>query len=226
MKRESEEDAAGGAFSPVVSVGEAMDAIAVPKYDGIAILGSHPHTKRLAPCYPGGQFADKKWLIYACSPDNSPHGFSEHAAAPPHVDVWFENHVPVFDKTRPYGYLDWLRSMPKVWMRDEVAMRMRSETGEKLFPNAELFPEAEIKGEFCPFLFTSSIAYILAMAIMDAERLGIRRIGLWGILQASEQEYGYQRSGTQYFLWEAARRGIQVMVAKKSRLFEAPPEIW
>ena len=76
------------------------------------------------------------------------------------------------------------------------------------------------------FLFSSSIAFMLAKAISDCEAQGIKQIGLWGILQSSETEFAYQRPGTQYFLWEAVRRGIKVLAARESKLFEPPPEIF
>lgn len=200
---------------------------AVTALKGIAVLGSHPQTKAQAP------FNDPGWLIYACSPDNSPFGLSQHRAAPPRVNVWFEVHVPVFDKTRPYQYLDWLRNMPVVYMRDPVAFQLKLENGEKLFPTAVPYPEKEVKERFGPFTFTSSISFMLAKAIMDIEELRKQgrmvenpQLGLWGILQSSKDEYDYQRQGTQNMIWNATRSGIKVLAAEQSRLFEPPPEIF
>ena len=81
-------------------------------------------------------------------------------------------------------------------------------------------------GLFCPFMFTSSIAYMLAKAIADCEAAGIPQIGLWGIMQASENEYTYQRPGIQYFLSEATRRGIKVIANRESCLFDMPQWKW
>lgn len=173
---------------------------------GIAICGSHPETKMQAP------FDDDGWLIYACSPDNV---LQERL---PRVDQWFEIHMPIQDKSRPYSYLRYLESLPLVWMRDTSA--------KPHFAGARFYPETEMKQRFCPYLFTSSIAFMMAKAIVDCELLGIPRIALFGILQRSQAEYAYQRSGTQYFLWEAARRGIEVYTHEKSQLFEPPPEIF
>lgn len=205
----------------------AAPAIVRQRLKGIAVLGSHPATKRQAP------YNDDGWLIYACSPDNSPYGLSPDACAPPRVNEWFEVHTPVFDRTRPYEYLDWLRNIPVVWMRDPIAMRFCAEDGTPLFPTARLYPEKEMKRTFPPYHFTSSIAYIMAKAITDIERMVDEgrmggseppQLGLWGILQASKVEYVKQRQGTQHFLWEATRRGIKVLVARESALFEPPPE--
>ena len=189
------ETASGGAVSP--------DVAAKSKPKGIAVLGSHPKTVRQAPF-------DDDWLIYACSPDNTPHGHSAHRSQLPRLDLWFEVHVPVFDRSRPYEYLEWLKNTPNVYMRDRYAFGLRTEAGKPLFPTAILYPEDEMKGIFGPFTFTSSIAFILAKAIVDCEQRGIPTIGLWGIMQSSENEYAYQRPGIQNLIWEACRRGINV----------------
>lgn len=201
---------------PATTAGPAPAAAAPVKHTGIAILGSHPQTVMTAP------FDKPDWLIYACSPHNV------EQRTLPRWDQWFEVHNPVQDKTRSYHYLRGLEEQarakqargetPVVWMRDKAALPH--------FPGAQPYPEKEIKAIFSPFMFTSSIAFILAKAIVDCERSGIRQLGLWGILQASEQEYAYQRPGTQYFIWEATRRGIKVLAAPESKLFEPPPEIF
>jgi hypothetical protein len=190
------------------------DLAPVAAFEGIAVLGSHPATVELAP------FSDPSWLIYACSPHNV------EQRRLPRWDQWFEIHLPAAHSTRSYHYLRGLEEQsrekqergenPIVWMRDQAALPH--------FPGSRLYPEQEMKELFCPFLFSSSIAFILAKAIVDAEKMGIKQIGLWGILQASKPEYLQQRPGTQYFLWEAARRGIKVLAAQESGLFEVPPE--
>ena len=197
--------------------GEISPAPSLVKLKGIAVCGSHPQTKMTAP------FDDQGWLIYACSPDNSPFGLNPQNCSPlPRVDAFFEIHRPVFDRTRPYKYLRWLKTMPRVFMRDQWAMQLREPDGSLVFPTAELYPEKEMKARFGPFTFTSSIAFILAKAIVEKPK----SIGLWGIMQASPNEYAYQRPGIQYFLWEAKRLGIDVFAPEESRLFELPPENW
>ena len=191
---EATEAGAGGDDSPASPV----------KYKGIAILGSHPATVAMAP------FDDPEWLIYACSPHNV------EKRKLPRVDEWFEIHVPVAHQTRGIEYVMALKEMPFVWMRDEFAM--------KHFPGARLYPDRAMREEFGPFTFTSSIAFMLAKAIKDCELLGIKEIGLWGIMQASPNEYAYQRPGIQNLIWEAARRGVKVKAPDISKLFEPPPE--
>ena len=174
---------------------------AIPKVPkGIAILGSHPATVMQAPF-------DDDWLIYACSPHNY-----EKRQLPRH-DAWFEVHIPLTDQTRAYDYLKYLETLPLVWMRDQAAI--------KHFPGAKLYPEREMIEKFGPFfLDTSSIAYMLAKAISDCEEHGIKQIGMWGIMQASPNEYQYQRPGIQYFIQMAVNRGIKVLCPPESKLFE------
>ena len=209
--------------------GESLPAVSRSKLKGIAVCGSNPHTKGLAP------FNDPGWLVYACSPDNTPAGMGPGKGALPRVDQFFEVHQPVFDKTRPYPYLEWISAQPfKLWMRDRLAMNLGTGHGRLLFPNAVPYPEKELKARFGPFTFTSSIAFILAKAIVDIEAMVAEgrmggdgappELGLWGILQSSKPEYEKQRQGTQNLIWAATQSGIKVRVAPESRLFEPPPE--
>jgi hypothetical protein len=226
------EQAAGAAYSS-----GGAPAVATK---GIAILGSNPLTVGLAP------FGDPAWRIYACSPDNTPHGMRPRPL--PRVDQWFEVHDQVEDPTRPYAYIRSLEALPIVWMRDKRAV------ASGLFKGARLYPEAELKGTsqvqeireqnpdgvlrirqvevpnndglFCATQFTSSIAFMLAKAIIDCEAEGIKKIGVWGVMQQSENEYVYQRPGIQYFLWEAGRRGIGVTANRESCLFDMPQWKW
>lgn len=212
----------GGEPLPVAPAGPEPVKSTVPT--GIAVLGSHPQTRLKAPF-------DDNWLIFACSPDNSPYGYSNHKGELPRVNAWFELHVPVADRTRPYGYLRWLEGIGcPVFMRDAAAM--------PFFPNAQPYPERELKKRFGPYIFTSSVAYITAFAIREAERAGIKKIGLWGIMQGvdvdgkrgrsgAEAEYFKHRTGTQQFLWEAHRLGIEVeLPAEAVQLLAPPAEDW
>lgn len=179
----------------------------------IAVLGSHPATKAIAP------FRDKDWIIWACSPSNR--------AALPRVDAWFELHIPVFDpdvKDRTREYLDWLKSPDRgcdvIWMRDKAAM------GE--YPGAVLYPDEDMEKEFGPFCWTSSIAFMLAKAIkeLEASTDEEKMLGIFGVMQASPNEYTYQRPAIQQFIVEAARRHIKIAVPPASKLFDVAQEKW
>ena len=239
-----------------VAGAESVPATPKTQVTGIAILGSNPVTLEAAP------FGDQNWKIWACSPDNSPHGHSKHAKALPRVDEWFEVHHPFEDPTRPYSYLRWLedQDFACVWLRDEKVV--------KRFKTGRLYPERELKGTstlqeiqvpsgafqqvknkqgqvgfapimekrvtevpnsdglFCPYMFTSSIAFMLAKAIVDCEQKGIRQIGLWGIMQAAKNEWTYQKPGIQYFLHQAMSRNIKVVANRESCLFDMPDWKW
>ena len=206
--------------------GDIAPAVTRSRLKGIAVCGSNPHTKMQAP------FGDPGFAIYACSPDNSPHGLNpQNCSVLPRVDTWFEIHNPVFDKTRPYAYLDWLRNIPKVYMRDQVAMNLRDANCTPIFPTAVLYNEKAMKERFGPFTFTSTIAFMMAQAIIDIERLraagqtvDVPELPLYGILQLGKAEYEKQRQGTQNMIWEATKSRIKVRVAPESGLFEPPPE--
>lgn len=186
----------------------------------IAVLGSHPKTKMQAP------FDDDSWSIWACSPhnyrhpewgkifgDNLPEGFPDGRL--PRVDEWFEVHEPAGHVTRPPDYLDYVRELSAdipVWMRDRTN-----------HPQAHAYPDEEMKRMFSPFAFTSSIAYIWAKAIHAAPQA----IGMWGVMQASKTEHEQQRDGIRYFMWEAHRRGIEIVLPEEaSHLFDMPGNSW
>lgn len=220
----------------------AAPAIVKGRLKGIAILGSQPDTVMQAP------FHDEGFRIYVCSPDNTPYGHEQNRRTLPRFDEWFELHAPIEDQSRPYGYLNYVAQLPVVWMRDIRALRTGLFKGGRAYPDRELYGthamtkrivrapnglmrEVEVPipagdGRFCPYMFTSSLAYMMAKAIVDCEREGIPQIGLWGIQQRAEGEYAYQRPGTRYFLWEAMKAGIKVRVDPLSQMFDAPDQKW
>ncbi len=167
----------------------------------IAVLGSHPTTKYQAP------FDNPDWKIWACSPHNFEHGEL------PRVDEWFEVHQPAFcENTRTKPYHDYVRSLKiPVWARDMTE-----------HPKAQEYPEQEMKEKYGPHHFTSSIAYIMAKAIDEKPEA----IGLWGIIQASENEFTYQKPGIHHMFWEAHKAGIDIVVPEVSGLFDIPVDIW
>ena len=110
-----------------------------------------------------------------------------------------------------YGpqYIEWLKQQTfPIYMQDN-----------RLVPNATPLPIQELVGEFGKFFFTSSFAYMLAMAI----KAGANEIALFGIDMASKDEYIKQRPGGHYFMQKAAERGIIVSVPYESDLAQPPP---
>lgn len=171
--------------------------VAAAKQRRVAIIGTAPSSRQLAP------YKDPTWEIWACSAGNM--------NAIPRVDCWFEIHSNLlWPEHESWGrpYVDWLnaQSFP-VYMQDN-----------SLVPRAQPFPVAELVKEFGRYFFTSSFAWMMAMAIKE----GAAEIGLWGIDMASRDEYILQRAGGQYFIQEAKRRGIKVTIPKESDLLQPP----
>jgi hypothetical protein len=165
----------------------------------IALIGTAPSSRDLAP------FNDPSWTIWACSPGNA-HGTL------PRVDTWFEIHSNLmWPECVSYGapYVEWLKQQKfPIYMQDQ-----------RLVPNATPLPIQELVNEFGKYFFTSSFAYMLAMAI----KAGADEISLFGIDMASKDEYILQRPGGHYFMQEAAKRGIKVNVPFESDLAQHPP---
>ena len=159
----------------------------------IALVGAHSDTNLDAP------YQDPEWEIWACS------GKNVHAL--PRWDVWFELHVPLGGEY----YVDWLRNQPIVYVRELADL-----------PGQCLYPEAEMREQFGQFFFTSSIAYMMALAISHEPD----EIGLWGVHMGIGEEYAYQKPGCQYFIQKALDKGIEITVPPQSKLLEPPKEIW
>lgn len=87
--------------------------------------------------------------------------------------------------------------------------------GRGKFPNAVELPLEALcqrfkRGRY----FTSSIAYMIALAIMD----GYASIGLYGIDLASDTEYGDQRPCAEYYTGVADGMGLDVFIAPESAM--------
>lgn len=161
----------------------------------IGIVGAHPGTRLAAP------YRDEGWTIWACSFRN--------VGELPRWDLWFELHDPPgHDK-----YIAWLAKQPNLMVRTEKV--------QSLLPNAQVYPEVELRKVFGPFFFTSSIAYMLAMALSHDPT----DIGLWGVGMHKREEYEYQRPGCHHFIQAAWDRGINV-IAADATLLQPPDERW
>lgn len=169
----------------------------IEPYLKVALIGTAPSSRMLAP------FNDPTWQIWACSPGNM--------RALPRADVWFEVHGNLlWPENRHYGepYLAWLNEQTfPVYMQDN-----------SLVPRATPLPYRELVAEFGPYFFTSSFAWMMAMAMMK----GAKEIALFGIDMASRDEYILQRPGAYYFFMEAQRRGVKMMAPYESDIMQPP----
>lgn len=164
----------------------------------IALLGSAPSSKWLAP------FNDPEWEIWSCSPANMDL---------PRSDVFFEIHALDTtlkeDQYRVTGFIDYCKKHPQIYMQEK-----RPE-----YPGAIVYPKDEMFKKFGPYFFTSSLSYMLALAIDKNPEA----IGLFGVDMSAGDEYGYQRAGCHYFIQEAQKRDINLHVPFESDILEPPP---
>lgn len=163
----------------------------------IALIGTAPSSRMLAP------YSDPSWTIWACSPGNM--------GALPRVDAWFEIHGNMlWPENKHYGvpYLEWLS-------KQTFPVYMQS---KQWIPNATPLPMRELVSEFGPYFFTSSFAWMMAMAM----KAGASEIALYGIDMASRDEYILQRPGAYYFFNEAKKRGIRVSAPYESDIMQPP----
>ncbi len=163
----------------------------------VALIGTAPSSRMLAP------YNDPTWQIWGCSPGNM--------NSLPRVNLWFELHSNLlWPEYESYGrpYIEWLKVQQfPVYMQDQ-----------SLVPNALIFPKDELVAEFKDRFFTSSFAWMMALAI----KMGATEIALYGIDMASRDEYIRQRPGFFFFQTEAERRGIKVSAPHESDIMQSP----
>lgn len=163
----------------------------------VALIGTAPSSRMMAP------FADPTWQIWACSPGNM--------GVLPRVDVWFEVHGNLmWPENKHYGepYTNWLRQQKfPIYMQNQ-----------ELVPNATPLPKKELVKEFGPYFFTSSFAWMMALAMLK----GAKEIALYGIDMASRDEYILQRPGAYYFFEKAKERGVKMTAPYESDIMQPP----
>jgi len=175
-------------------------------YDKIAIIGSAPSSVRLAP------YGDPTWAIWVCSPG----AYGEIPFG--RTDVYFEIHR--WEPSTPGNPRD---PANKSWFSPEYVRFLEQHLGPVYMAaqvptvkNCVVLPFDELSAEFGPYFWTSSMAYMLALAI----KLKPRAIGLWGVDMASHSEYAFQRPGCQHFIGLAASLGIKIVVPPESDLLQ------
>jgi hypothetical protein len=169
----------------------------------IAIVGSAPSSNRLAP------FDDPAFEIWACSPANM--------KLLPRVDRWFENHkTQLFPEHIGWGgpYVEWLRSQSFIlYMQDK-----------DICANATPYPIADMLRRFSGYFFTSSFAYMFALAIAEHEDGNkIEALACYGADMATTKEYIEQMPAAHHFMWMASKMGIKVSCPPESDLMNPPP---
>ncbi len=163
----------------------------------IALIGSAPSSIHLAP------YGNPDWEIWGCSPAVHFYG--------PQMQRYFELHR--WEPGQPWfseSYVKFLENFS-----GPVVMSEKVESVK----NCILLPWQELVEKYGDYFFTSSLAWMMAMAIEE----GAKKIGLWGVDMAATTEYHDQRMGCQYFAMIAKAKGIEVGVPPTSDLLRPAP---
>lgn len=161
----------------------------------ICLLGTAPDSFGLAPF-------ESDYEIWSCSPGTM---------GARRVDKLFELHR--WEPGQPWfqpAYIEYLNNF-----KGEVIMSapVSSVKGCKVLPYEDLVQK------YGPYFFTSSLAWMMAMAI----EAGATKIALYGVDMAATTEYHDQRMGCQYFAMLAKSMGIEVGVPPESDLLRPAP---
>jgi hypothetical protein len=100
------------------------------------------------------------------------------------------------------GYLERLKDCASLYMQEAC-----QEVGAQRYPLEEI-------SKTCGDYFSSSIGYMLAMAIHE----GAEEIGIYGVDMKAEDEYGYQKPNTEYLIGLARGKGVKVFIPEQSPL--------
>jgi hypothetical protein len=183
-------------------------------------------------------FADS----YALAPFEDPGveiwGINELHRYLPRWDRWFELHsreaFEIKGNRDQEAHVNWLRAQVGVGLAGHRPIFMRELFAD--IPAGERLPLEWLSDRFFgrfgdrPY-FTSSIGYMLAMAIAEGRDENfnptgdgsdaVGSIGVFGIDLASDTEYGEQRPNAEYFIGLARGLGITVTIAEGSALLRA-----
>jgi hypothetical protein len=171
-------------------------------FDKIAIIGSAPSSIALGP------YNDPSWAVWGCSP--GAYGYV------PRSEVWWEIHR--WEPANPGVPMD---ATAKPWFSPEYCDFLRRYAGTVMMatdhadvPHGVRAPFEELIKKHGPYHFTSSIAWMIALAL----EFKPKAIGLWGVDMAATSEYAFQRPGLQHFLGLATQMGIEVVLPPESDL--------
>jgi hypothetical protein len=166
----------------------------------VALVGTCPSSRLLAP------YTNGDWEIWACSPGNA-YGIL------PRVTRWFEIHGDLgWQESGEWGaskYVDWLNEQKfPIYAQDQAYIY-----------NARIYPLDEMIGKFSLYFFTSTFAYMMALAISE----GATEIGLYGIDMTLPGEYAEQRPAMQHFIALCMAMGIKIGAPDESDIMRPPP---
>lgn len=185
-------------------------------FNKIALLGTASSSMEMAP------FDDHSWSIWACSPGAFP------LCARKRSDCWFEPHrwmptapgLPGAPGTKPWFSADF-----HTFLGSHKGPVFMSEV-QKTIPSSVRIPYEDLIAKYGPYFWTSTLTYMIAMAIDQLQDRATRgeqvAIGLWGVDMAGTEEWAYQRPGCQHFVGLAMSLGINVVLPQESDLMRPP----
>ena len=157
----------------------------------VAILGTAPTTLGEAP------MEDDSWEIWCSGPPL--------ADVVPRLDRWIEVHCPASLKERLPKHHHYLSGLgDKLWSMHH----------DPCWPDANKINKAAIEGVHDPYWLSSSIAWMMAMAMIE----GVDVIGLYGVEMSLGSEYSHQRPGIKHLAYMAGESGIEVIIPRRSEL--------
>lgn len=178
----------------------------LPSGEGkIAIVGSAPSSIQLAP------YDDMSWAIWCCSP--GAYGVAKRS------DVWVELHrwhPAEPGRNQAPGTRPWFSSEFHFFLKTHPLVLMTQV--EPSIPNSHAFPFDPLIRKYGRYCWTSSIAWMLALAIEQRPHT----IGLWGVDMAATEEYAYQRPACQHLVGLAMAMGINIILPPESDLMRPP----
>ncbi|MBI3936913.1 MAG: hypothetical protein HY323_08045 [Betaproteobacteria bacterium] len=106
----------------------------------------------------------------------------------------------------------------------ELAQKMPLYMLDGEIPSARRYPIELVVAHFGRAYFTSSCAYMLALAIYEAEKhpdLYQKVIGVWGVDLVHHAEYARERACVEWWLCKAEDRGFQLVLPAGSPLLRS-----
>ena len=178
-------------------------------FDSIAIIGSAPSSVRLGPWH------DPRWAIWGVSPG----AYGQIPYKHPHT--WFELHrwepqIPGYANdpaAKPWFSPEYVRFLE---LFEGPVMVSHDPADMPTVKNAVQYPYVDILAKYGRYHMTSTMAWMIALAI----EMRPKRIGLWGVDMAADEEYAYQRPGCQHFLGLAKSIGIEIVLPPESDLLQ------
>lgn len=168
----------------------------------------HTQAKRKKVCIVG-YAENSRHLAWYNDPECEIWGVNQLSRFIPRADRWFQIHHNWHE--RKY----WAENTDQEqWLKDcPIPVYMISD--EPNIPNAVAYPKEWVKAELkCHEYFTSSIAFMLALAIAE----GFEEIGIYGIDLIVGREWAWEKPCAEYYLGVAHARGIAYHLPENSAL--------